>query len=73
MPVVEVAGLALGIAGAVVLVGEVVDLLLRLGAAGEGLLQVLLLLLGLWPEDLAVACVGIEDDVVGVRDRLRLG
>ena len=72
VPVVEVALLEFRIPCAAVLLGEVCNLLLRCCPSSQRFVEPLLLLLGFGPEDLGVPVVGIEDDVVGVRDRLGL-
>lgn len=52
------------------LVGEVVDLLLRFGTALKSFLEPLLLLFGLRPQDFRIAGVRIEHNVVWMRNGL---
>lgn len=73
MPFFQPEGLAGRIASAPMPRSELADQLLRFVATREGMVEPLLLLLGLGSEELNITSIRIENDIVRMWDRLRLG
>ena len=73
MPFLKPERLAFWIAGMLVLGRKIAHVLLTLASRLKSFVKKLFLLFGLWAIYSDIAGVGVDDDIIGVRDRFWLG